>query len=421
MIARCLYSLLSWLLTPLLLFHLWWRGRRQPAYRANIAERFGFYGARPTRPVIWLHAVSVGETRAAAPLLQALAERYPDCRILLTQMTPTGRETAGQLFGDSVDLAYLPYDQPDAVKRFLRHYQPRLGVIMETELWPNLIHAAADAAIPLYLVNARLSEKSLRGYQRITALIRPALCRLAGIAAASEADADRLARLMGRRQGLHVCGNLKYEIDPPTAQIAQGRQLRQQWGEKRPVWVCASTREEEEALLLRALQTAKMPAGTLTVIVPRHPQRFDEVAALLDRDGWRWQRRSTLAGALAADVQILLGDSMGELYAYYAAADLAFVGGSLVPLGSHSLIEPCALGVPVLLGPSTFNFAVAAQDALACGAARQVDDADQLMQQVTELLGDLPQRQAMGGAGRVLIGHHRGALARVLALLAPRR
>ncbi|GLR12564.1 3-deoxy-D-manno-octulosonic acid transferase [Chitinimonas prasina] len=413
---RLLYSLAWYLALPLAFAYLWRRGARQPEYRRDWPERLGFYRQTVTGPVIWLHAVSVGETRAAQVLVNALRQRHPDHRIVLTQMTPTGRDTARQLFGDSVTVAYLPYDLPGAVGRFLRHFRPRFGVLMEMELWPNLLHGSADAGVPLYLVNARLSEKSLRGYQRVSGLVGPALARLAGVAAQGPRDAERLTSLGAK--AVQVSGNIKFDFGLDSGLTELGLQWRQHMGE-RPVWAAACTREGEEALLLDALARQPLPEEVLLVLVPRHPQRFDEVANLLAQRGLRYLRRSQWQGdaAVPAQVQVLLGDSLGELAAYYAAVDLAFVGGSLVDLGSHSVIEPCAQGVPVLLGPSSFNFADAVAEAVALGAAQQCADADAVVAGVASLLAAPAARQGMAQAGLAFVAGHRGAVARVMTLL----
>ncbi|GAB3260836.1 3-deoxy-D-manno-octulosonic acid transferase [Chitinimonas naiadis] len=416
MIWRAFYTL-AWLLAlPLAFLYLWRRGSKQPDYRLNWGERLGRYPSAPDKPLIWLHAVSVGETRAAVPLVRSLLARHPDHAILLTQMTPTGRDTARELFGDSVIVAYLPYDLPFAVRRFLRHFRPRYGVLMEMEIWPNLLHGAAASQIPLYLVNARLSEKSLRGYRKVAGLVRPALACLTRVLAQSEADADRLREIGAPSP--QVLGNIKFDMSLEESVLARGRHWRTLFGD-RPVWAAACTREGEEALLLAALAKADLPANTLLVLVPRHPQRFDEVAALLAVQGLRTVRRSawSMDAPLPADTRVLLGDSLGELAAYYAAVDLAFVGGSLLPFGSHSVIEPCAQGVPVLLGPSSYNFADAVRDTVAQGAARQLNDADEVLRQVGELLRQPEQRQRMGEAGLRFVSGHRGALQRILAVL----
>lgn len=419
--ARLLYTLLLWLLLPWVLLHLLWRARRQPEYLRYWNERFGFYAPRsPTdgegSKTIWLHAVSVGETRAAQPLIKLLKQRWPQHRILFTHMTPTGRNTCVELFGDTVERVYLPYDYPWAMRRFLRHFRPSLGIVMETELWPNMIATCRQHTTPLLLVNARLSEKSARRYARFPALTRQALRGLTAIAAQTSADATRLSTLGA--SGVLVSGNMKFDIAPPEQQLALGTKLRATWGGKngRPILLAASTRDGEEALLLEALHHCTVP-DLLLVIVPRHPQRFDEVAALITTRGLRLQRRSE-ATPLHAETQVLLGDSMGEMFAYYAASDVAFIGGSLLDYGSQNLIEGCAVGVPLLLGPSTYNFAEAAQAALDCGAARRVANANELMAAATELLNDAEKRRQIGSAGIAFAAHHRGASERTVALVA---
>jgi 3-deoxy-D-manno-octulosonic-acid transferase len=358
----------------------------------------------------------VGETRAAQPLVAALRERYPDHHILLTHMTPTGRATSKALFGDKVERVYLPYDTPWAVRAFLRHFKPALGLVMETELWPNLVAACRDTDIPLLLINARLSEKSAARYARFPLLSRTALRQLSAIAASGADDARRLRQLGA--PDVAVFGNLKFDIEPPAEQLAIGTEFGRRIGD-RPVFLCASTREGEEALILD--EWLKVGAGgtALLVIVPRHPQRFDEVARLIESHGLKLQRRGDNL-PVAADTQVWLGDSMGELFAYYAAAGVngvTFVGGSLLDFGSQNLIEPCAVGVPVLIGPSTFNFAEAAQNALAAGAARQYPDAAALLNAAMSLLGNAAERESMGQAGRAFAAQHRGATAKTLALI----
>jgi 3-deoxy-D-manno-octulosonic-acid transferase len=409
---RALYTLVLHLALPLLPLRLWWRGRKEPGYRRDIAQRFGRYGPRPDRPVIWLHAVSLGETRAAQPLVAALRARYPDHALLVTHMTATGREAAASLYGESATLAFLPYDFPWAVRRFVAHFRPVLGILMETELWPNLLRECRARGVPVLLVNARLSEKSARGYARIASLARATLGDLAAIGAQTEADAARLTGLGA--PAVTVTGNLKFDLAPAPAMLERGRELRALFG-GRTVFLAASTREGEEALLLDALARAPL-AGALVVIVPRHPQRFDEVAPLLADRGIAFVRRSE-ARPVPPACGYVLGDSMGELVAYYAAADIAFVGGSLVPFGAQNLIEACAVGVPVAVGPSTFNFAQAAEEAVKVGAAIQVPDADALVREVTRLAADADARRRMGEAGKRFCAAHRGATGRTMALV----
>lgn len=425
--ARFLYSLAALALLPWAALHLLRRARRQPEYLRHWSERFGFFPATddqdPARPTIWLHAVSVGETRAAQPLVAVLRKRYPAHRILFTHMTPTGRATSEALFGDSVERIYLPYDTPWAMRGFLRHYRPEFGLIMETELWPNLIAACRKAKVPLSLVNARLSERSAKRYAIFPALTREALQGLTAVGAQTAGDAARLAALGA--QVVTVTGNMKFDIEAPPEQLELGREFRARCG-NRPVWLAASTREGEEALILAAWKIAMQRVGAdslcvpgaLLVIVPRHPQRFDAVARLVIEQGLALQRRSGNA-AVEATTGVLLGDSMGEMFAFYAAADIAFIGGSLLDFGSQNLIEAAACGTPILIGPSTRNFAEAAREAIACGAALAIRDADDLVTQVTALLADTGRRQRMGEAGRAFAGRHRGATARTLELITP--
>ena len=411
--ARIIYTLLLYAAVPFILLRLLWRARLQRDYLRHVPERFGFFGAvRSTKPLLWVHAVSVGETRAAEPLIRALRSCYPQHDILLTHMTPTGRETGVALFGDDVLHGYLPYDLPDAAARFLQHFRPVAGMLLETEIWPNLIHAAAARGIPLYLVNARLSERSLRGYQRVSGLIGDALRALRGIAAQTQGDAGRLQALGAA--AVTVTGNLKFDIEVPARQTEEGAALKRAIG-TRPVVLAASTREGEEALLLDALQRVDMH-NALLVIVPRHPQRFDAVAALIAARGLRLQRRST-GEPVAADTAVLLGDSMGEMFLYYALSDVVLMGGSFLPYGAHSLIEPCAAGRPVIIGPSIYNFAEAAEAAVAAGAAVRAADLQQALGLALELVGDPVQCRRMGDAGVVFAAAHRGATHRVLEFI----
>jgi 3-deoxy-D-manno-octulosonic-acid transferase len=415
-IARLSYGLLLALLLPYALLRLAWRARRQPEYLQHLGERFGLYRTPPSRPLIWLHAVSVGETRAAAPLIRQLLMRYPEHQILLTHMTPTGRQAGEELFGDKVLRCYLPYDYGFAVERFLEHFKPALGVLMETEIWFNLINACSARNIPLMLVNARLSEKSAAKYARFGALTRASLSRLTAVAAQSAADAQRLSEL-GAVAPV-VMGNLKFDVMPPDDVAQKGAQLRQLFGAGRQVLIAASTREGEETLLLEALNATNPPPQFLLVIVPRHPQRFGEVATLLERSHIAYQRRSDNQ-PITTDTRVVLGDSMGEMFSYYAAADLAFIGGSLLPYGGQNLIEACALGKPVLLGTHTYNFTQAVELAIAAGAALKVEDAEEMLRRALELLQNPQQAAAMSQAGLVFSQQHRGATERVMALIEP--
>lgn len=414
---RWLYSLMWWLALPLVLGRLWWRGRQEPGYRRNLGERLGFYG--PTldqRMTIMVHAVSVGETRAAEPLVEALLSAYPQCRILLTHMTPTGRATGRALFGkhgERVVQSFLPYDTGFMIKRFLGHFAPRVCILMETEVWPNLIHGCAAQGVPVALVNARLSERSLRRGRRLGGLMTDAARAISLVAAQTEADAARIASLGAPR--VAVTGSIKFDVVPAPGALEIGAMLRARFAD-RPVLLCASTRDGEEALILDAYRAlAERPAGMLLVLVPRHPQRFDEVARMVEERGLSLARRSTLPERV--DAEVLLGDSMGEMFAYYAACDCTFIGGSLLPLGGQNLIEACALGKPVLVGEHTFNFLLATEEAVAAGAALRVTDADALLRAAVALLDDEARRSAMGAQASAFAGRHRGATVRTVELL----
>ena len=413
---RFLYTILLWLLLPLVFVRLALRARRQPEYLQHLGERFGFYPppvrGRVGGGVIWLHAVSVGETRATVSLVSKLRAAYPDHQILLTHTTPTGRATSEQLYGDDVLRVYLPYDYPFAVRRFLRQFRPQIGILMETEIWFNLIHEGAGAGVPMLLLNARLSEKSAKGYARFARLTSSALCSLATVAAQTPDDATRLTALGA--QNVAVMGNLKFDIAPPPAMLALGRDLRAQFGTQRPVFLAASTREGEEALLLDAWQALGIQA--LLVIVPRHPQRFDEIAGMLTKRGLRYQRRSENK-AVGSDVQVVLGDSMGEMFAYYAAADLAYIGGSLLSFGGQNLIEACAVGTPVLVGQHTFNFADATRMAVEAGAVIRVADATELVHVAQRLLADAAVLAEMSKQGVRFVNAHQGATDKSLQVI----
>ncbi len=422
-----LYTFMLWLLLPYVFLRLIWRARKQPEYLQHIGERFGFYPIRSNKPVIWLHAVSVGETRATQSLVNRLRSSYPHHQILLTHTTPTGRAASEQLYGDSVLRVYLPYDYPFAVNNFLRHFHPQLGILMETEIWFNLIHACHQQRVPLLLLNARMSEKSWRGYARFARLTRNALSELTSIAAQTTDDAARLSSLGAKN--VSVTGNLKFDIDPPSSMLELGRHMREQFGTTRKILLAASTREGEEALLVDALQNIRIP-GLLLVIVPRHPQRFNVVADLLEQRGIPFLRRSNIVQsgksgdgnadcqqAVPSEVQVVLGDSMGEMFAYYAAANLAFIGGSLLPFGGQNLIEACAVGTPVLVGPHMYNFAEATRLAISAGAAIQVSDVAELVAESQRLFLNPVTRNDMRQQCVKFVESNRGATEKSLQLV----
>ncbi|HMV06256.1 MAG TPA: lipid IV(A) 3-deoxy-D-manno-octulosonic acid transferase [Accumulibacter sp.] len=419
--SRLLYALLFYLAMPLVWLRLLWRAIRQAEYLQHLGERHGHYRQPSGRPLIWLHAVSVGETRAAEPLIEALLGDYAQHDLLLTHMTPTGRAAGLDLLKKHpgrIIQAYLPYDLPHACRRFLDVFQPRVGLLMETEIWPNLMAAARQRGVPIALVNARLSLRSQRAYARARWLIEPAIASFAVVAAQTEADGERLRELAARE--VAVCGNLKFDVTPAAERLELGARWRHAIGPRR-IWLVASTREGEEALILDALGAIAL-ADLLVVVVPRHPQRFDEVARLLEQRRLSYRRRSS--GVLPDPAtRVWLGDSMGEMAAYYALADIALIGGSLLPFGGQNLIEAAACGCPVLVGEHTFNFAQASQDAVASGAARRVADARQAALVVAQLFGEPGDARqsldAMRAAAMRFSAAHRGATARTLALIRP--
>jgi len=416
---RVAYVFLTYLAVPLLLLHLLWRGLSVPGYRRRIGERFGFSMSRLPRTSIWVHAVSVGEVQAAAPLVRSLKKRHPDVPLVVTTMTPTGSERVRALFGDTVIHSYIPYDLAGAVRRFFDWAQPMLAIIMETELWPNLYHECGQRRVPLVLASARVSLRSVRHYRRLIPLFRDTLSHGIVIAAQTAADADRFRSLGANPSRTHVTGNIKFDFDLPPETAARGRELRQQQAPGRPVWVAASTHDgEEEAALDAHGRILEHHPDALLVLVPRHPERFPLVAALLDARGVSYVRRSSRAIA-GPGTRVLLGDTMGELTTFYAAADVAFVGGSLVRVGGHNLLEPVALGVPVVTGPHNENAADIAELLVDCGAALAVPDWAGLAAEVSWLLGDEAERRKRGAAGSEAIHANRGALDRLLELIDP--
>ena len=391
-----------------------WRSIKQPEYRQHWGERFGFYSLSSNNPIIWLHCVSIGETRAAAPLINALLTQYPNYQLLLTHTTPTGRAASQQLFGDKVIRVYLPYDLPFAVKAFLSHFKPKLGMLMETELWFNLIASCKEQNIPLLLINARLSEKSANGYRKLGRLVSDCLENFSAIAAQTDQDAKRL--IQQGANNISVVGNLKFEVHPPENAVIQGQKLRELFGIHRPVFLAASTREGEESIILDAVADLNIP-HLLTVIVPRHPQRFNDVEALLQQRNLPYQRRSQLHEMVEEETKFILGDSMGELFIYYASADICLVGGSILPYGGQNLIEAMRMAKPVLIGEHTFNFKeVSERSILQCAAWRVSNQLE--MQQAIQALIDNPQKQlVMGKAGLDLCLASRGATQKTLAII----
>ena len=413
--AILLYSLILYLLLPVALLRLAWRGLRNPAYWRRWPERFGHAPAMQQAGCIWLHAVSVGETRATVPLVRALRQHYPGRRILITSMTPTGSDQVRELFGKQVEHCYVPYDLPMAVRSFLNRTRPALAIIMETELWPNLFHQCHARGIPLVLANVRMSEKSARGYRRFAGFTRATLANVNHVGAQTGDDAERLRALGATR--VEVTGSIKFEMDVPMDIVTQATALRGGFGD-RPVWVAASTRVGEEEFVLDAFaHLRELIPRLLLVLVPRHPERFDSVAKLCQQRGFHIERRSARKQAVAPDTAILLGDTMGELLLFHAAADVAYIGGSLVALGGQNLLEAAAVGTPVVFGPHMFNFSDISRMALERGAGRQVRDAGELTTAVAEYLENPAARRAAGDAGLRMVAENRGALVKTLALI----
>jgi 3-deoxy-D-manno-octulosonic-acid transferase len=413
---RTLYTLLFHLGLPLVFLRLLWRAWRAPAYSRRIGERFAF-GLPPLRPGgIWVHAVSVGESIAAAPMVRELMARYPHLPITVTCMTPTGSERIQALFGDSVQHCYLPYDLPWAAARFLERARPKLAVVMETELWPNHIHQCARRGIPVALANARLSARSARGYARFARLTAPMLAKLSLIAVQTEAEAERFRQLGARDECVEVTGSIKFDLTIDPVLLERAAALRAQWeARQRPLWIAASTHAGEDEIVLAAHRQllARHPQALL-ILVPRHPERFAAVAELCRKEGFASVRRSQ-GEAVGAGIDVLVGDTMGELLFLYALADVAFVGGSLVPNGGHNLLEPAALGKPVLSGPHLFNFLEIAAQLRDAGALWEVSNAAELASAVDALWSDPAMIKLMRNAGLDVLKANQGALERLLA------
>jgi len=413
---RLLYSALLYVVAPLAYMATALRGLRDPSYRDRLSERLGFTQLRFTARPIWIHAVSVGEVQAAAALVRALSSRYPQHPVLVTTATPTGGQRVRALFGDSVRHAYLPYDLPGAVRRFLDRTTPALAIIMEREIWPNLYRACFARKIPILLASARISARSGQRHLRFAGLFRDALACNVTIAAQTAADAERFRALGIAPTALHVTGNIKFDLEIPEDVRRAGSHIRAEFAH-RPVWIAGSTHEREEDIVLDAHERVRAARNdALLVLVPRHPNRFDAVKAWLRARNVRFVTRSARE-AVAADTSVLLVDTLGELLSFYSAANVAFVGGSLVPVGGHNLLEPAALNRPIIVGPHTFNAADIAENFLASGAAVQVESATQLGDAVLDLLTNAARRDQMIARAHGLLQANQGALARLLALI----
>lgn len=414
---QSLYNFVFYLSIPFILLRLLWKSRRMPAYRNRWAERFGFVPYPALEKSIWVHAVSLGETIAAIPLIKRLKNDYPDIDIVVTTMTPTGSERVVTAFGDSVFHSYAPYDYPGAVKRFLSHINPKLLIIMETELWPNILHYTARLNVPILLANARLSAQSERGYKKFKKSVRQMLNNVSMIAAQSQLDAERFINIGTEPDKLMVVGNVKFEIDIPKDIDKRAKELRKRWGTDRFVWIAASTHSGEGEEILKVLKKIKAKISKLLlVLVPRHPERFSDAAELCQQTGFNVVSHKRKENC-KVNTDIVIGDSIGELLLLYAAADVAFVGGSLVPLGGHNLLEPAAFGKPVIAGPHLFNFCEISRLLKSAGALIKINNSDELANRIIELYENESLRRQKSAAGLKVIEQNKGALNKLMEII----
>lgn len=414
---RVVYSALFYLLIPVILIRLLWRGFKAPDYRKRWGERFAVYRGKHAQGVIWFHAVSVGETESVFPLIRLIQERHPQSKILVTTTTPTGSARVRAVMGDSIEHVYLPYDLPGAIGRFFAHFRPKAAVIMETEIWPNLFARCGQGSVPLFIVNARLSRKSANGYRKIPSLVRPALVGVKAIAAQTREDAGRYIAIGADADRVTVSGNLKFDLEISAEVIKQGETIRNSNFPFRPVWIAASTHKGEDEIILQVFSELKRQFSTLLLIlVPRHPERFEEVRKLCEAEGFNVKMR-TWGESCGLDTAIYLADTMGELKMLYAASDVAFVGGSLVPVGGHNVIEPAAIGVPIVFGPYMSNFKEIGKGLLDVNGAIQCTDSDLLRQAIEKLLKNTQYRQEIAGNAKAFVLNSQGALGRIYGLL----
>lgn len=415
-ISLGLYSLVMYALTPLTFIHLVSRGFSQRDYFHRWSERFAMYRVPANESCLWLHAVSVGEVNAIAALLKGLREHYPETPLLITTTTPTGSARVKSLFGDQVQHVYLPYDTPGAVNYFLNYFRPKIAIIMETEIWPNLFAEIGKRHIPLLIVNARLSQRSMRGYRIISGLMDIATQAVTQVAAQSLADLQRYQKLGIKPNQGQVTGNLKFDVELPVQLSEQAKLWRSAWGE-RPVWIAASTHPDEEALVIEAHKRVRRECpDALLLWAPRHPERFESVLELAGREKWRVSNRHTHQQP-QRDSDVFIINTLGELLPFYGCADVAFVGGSLQAVGGHNLLEPASLGVPSVVGPHTFNFVDITRILLEVGAVQQIETSEQLPDAILRCLLDKKLARQCGEAGRKRIEHERGALERTLHLI----
>lgn len=414
---RIIYTALFYCLTPFILLRLFWRGIKAPDYRLRWLERFGFYKQIYLQSVIWFHAVSVGEAEALFPLLKLIQQHHPDAQLLITTTTPTGSARVKAVMGNTVSHVYLPYDMPDSIARFMAEFKPKMAVIMETELWPNLFIACGQNAIPLYVINARLSEKSARGYNKIPSLVNQALAQVKVIATQTQDDADRFVSLGAHPERVVNLGNIKFDVDVPSSVISAGADLKNSLFAQRFVWIIASTHMDEEAIFLALYKQLKLKIPELLlVLVPRHPERFADVKQLCIHQDLQVVLRTT-GDTVADSNDVYLADTMGELKLLYAAADVAFVGGSMVPIGGHNILEASVIGVPVMFGPYMANFKEISRLVLEQQAAIQCKTTAEVIDTLLALYQDAEQRSALAERGKHFIKQNQGAVTRIYALL----
>ena len=414
----CLYNIVFYLALPFILCRLLWKGRKNPAYKQRWHERLARFTSPALDKSIWVHAVSLGEAIAATPLIKALQQKYPNIRIVVTTMTPTGSAHITKAFGDEVTHIYAPYDYSGAVKRFLHHYNPQLLLIMETELWPNTLHYCAKQHIPIIIANARISAHSEQGYRKIICFMRRLFNNVSIIAAQSQLDAERFINIGAKPEQVQVIGNIKFDINIPEQVFAEAKNLRQKWGNDRPIWIAASTHDNEEEQILVAFKQVKQALpNALLVLVPRHPERFTPVAKLCKSHNFKTISHKN-GDTCTATTDIIIGDTIGELVKLYAASDVAFVGGSLVPKGGHNLLEPAAVNVPIITGPYLDNFLEISKLLADADAIIKINNAVDLAKHVIELLQNKSLRLILALGGAKVIKQNQGAIQRILQLVA---
>jgi len=414
---RVIYTVLFYFLTPFILLRLFWRSIKAPDYRLRWLERFGFYKQIYPQDVIWFHAVSVGEAEALFPLLKLIQQRNSDANILITTTTPTGSARVKAVMAESVSHVYLPYDMPDSVNRFIAKFKPKLAVIMETEIWPNLYRACANNHIPLYVINARLSEKSARGYQKIPSLVNIALASVENIATQTQEDTDRFIGIGANKACVLTLGNIKFDLEVSESVISSGAELKETLFAGRFVWVIASTHKDEEAIFLAIYKQLKLKIPQLLLlIVPRHPERFNDVKLLCIQDQLNVVLR-TSGEPVTQSTDIYLVDTMGELKLLYASSDVAFVGGSMVPVGGHNILEASVIGVPVMFGPYMTNFKEISRRVIEQQAAIQCNTSNEVIDNLLSLYQHVDQRTTLIARGKQFIQQNQGAINRIYALL----